>query len=113
VSDDGAYAQAKENEITGNIYENCGGRPCVSWGWAYKTSHTFKPINNTFKNNILIADRRDSKFLKFINKGSGNTFEDNKMYGDKPEAGDLPEDSFSRVDERPPITIPETPCGSS
>jgi Chondroitinase B len=108
------YAQAIKNLIEDNIYENCEGT-CVSWGWKQKVEegkpeHTRKPKNNEFRRNILIADRKDSEFLKFINKGEGNIFEDNKMFGDKAKRGDLREESVERLEHPPNITIPDTRC---
>jgi hypothetical protein len=109
--EEATIAQARKNIIEDNIYDNCGGEEaCVSWGWKQKTSHKFKPKNNEFRRNILIADRKDSQFLKFINKGEGNIFEDNKMFGDKAKRGDLPEGSVERLEDPPNITIPETRC---
>lgn len=105
------YAQASKNIIEDNIYDNCGGpKACVSWGWKQETEHKRKPKNNDFRRNILIADRKDSEFLKFINKGEDNIFEDNKMFGDGAKRGDLPEESVERLEDPPTVTIPDTRC---
>lgn len=88
------YAQAIDNTIKDNTYENCKG-PCVVWG---QENRTKKPKDNTFTNNTLKADDVDSKFLKIadddIDKDElmkDNTLRNNKMRGDKAKLGDLPE----------------------
>ena len=49
-TDTGKYAQAKNNVMEGNTFENCQG-VCVVWG---QEGRPFHPTDNTFKNNILI-----------------------------------------------------------
>lgn len=113
------YAQSRKNIIEDNIYENCGGpKACVSWGWKQdvddgEPEHKLEPENNEFRRNILIADSKDSKFLEFIHKGEGNTFEDNKMYGSKAKLGELPEGAAKQFEGQPNITIPDTKCKES
>ena len=100
-----AYAQAENNTIEDNIYDNCKG-PCVVWGWRPedKEDQTHAPKKNTFRNNTLIADKKDSEFLEIINAGDGNTFEGNKMYGSKAQPGDLPEGSAKHLGDSVNIT---------
>jgi Chondroitinase B len=76
------YARAKKNFIEGNIYENCEGI-CIVWG---RANRDLKPTENTFTNNTLIADHKESRFLKCVNhegEKDKNTFESNKTYGNK------------------------------
>ena len=108
-----AHAKVVGNTIEGNIYENCSRGPCVVWGWQQERGHRERPEDNTFRKNILIADEVDSEFLEFIHRGEDNTFKDNKMHGRRASRGDLPEDSVERLDNRPDITIPDTPCRAS
>jgi Chondroitinase B len=117
VKGDGAtIAQARKNIIEDNIYDNCGGpKACVSWGWKQKAEegkpeHKLKPQSDEFRRNILIADKKDSQFLKFINEGDDNKFGDNKMFGDKAKRGDLPEESVERLEDPPNIPKPDTRC---
>lgn len=89
------YAQAIDNTIKDNTYENCKG-PCVVWG---QENRTKKPKDNIFTNNTLKADDVDSMFLKIPEKSDidkdelmkDNTFRNNPMKGDKAKLGDLPE----------------------
>jgi hypothetical protein len=99
------YACAKNNQIEGNIYENCK-EICVLGG---RKNQSSKPKNNTFRNNILIADSEDSEFVKFINGAEidENTFEDNKMYGGKAKPGDLPESAVEHLEKPPQINVPD------
>jgi hypothetical protein len=103
------YARAKNNLIEDNIYENCEGI-CVVWGKA--TSREFKPKKNTFKNNLLIAEDKDSRFLRVVDENAEledneNTLEDNKMYGEKAESGDIPDDAIVELSEKPQFKIPD------
>lgn len=107
--DDTKYAQAKNNLIEDNIYENCEGI-CVVWGKA--TDREFKPKKNTFKNNLLIAEDKDSRFLRAVDENAEiedneNSFEDNKMYGEKAESGDIPDDAIDELSEKPQFKIPD------
>jgi hypothetical protein len=95
--------------IEGNIYDNCKGA-CVMWGLKAKTEHGRAPDDNKFKKNILIADELDSEFLKFVNTGTDNEFKDNEMWGSRASRGGLHQDAVRRLDERPNIPIPDTPC---
>jgi hypothetical protein len=87
------YARAKNNTIEDNTYEECKG-VCVIWGRGDRGEGKFKPIGNTFKNNTLVANDKGSTFLEFRNNAgelkNKNTFEGNKMKGDKAKPGDLP-----------------------
>lgn len=95
-TDTGKYAQAKNNVMEGNTFENCQG-VCVVWG---QEGRPFHPTDNTFKNNILIAEDVDSTFLKFHNDigdqdekkkvKEANTFENNEKKGNRASRGDLP-----------------------
>jgi hypothetical protein len=100
------YPQARRNTIEGNTYVNCKGT-CVVWG--RKEDRDEKPRGNTFRKNTLIADNNgDSEFLKF-NDGAtrdDNTFEGNKMYGEKAGRGDLREQEVEQLEDKPDITIP-------
>jgi poly(beta-D-mannuronate) lyase len=88
------YAQAKNNIIEDNIFENCKGT-AVIWGLE---GNPEKPIGNKFRKNTLIADRVESKFLEFHDgaedKKEKNTFENNKMKGDEAKRGDLPKEAI-------------------
>jgi hypothetical protein len=117
--DSATYAQARKNIIEDNVYDNCGGpKACVSWGWKQETEegkpeHELEPENNEFRRNILIADRKDSELINFINKGQGNTFEGNKLYGSKAKPGDLEQGQYEEIKGQPNIPIPDTKCKAS
>lgn len=112
------YAQAKNNIIENNIYHNCKG-VCVDWGYKIvelkeedrnhpdkvceenngkkfrmkgpPLSENLPAINNSFKNNTLIADEANlssimfvfAKHVKLQHKGNVNTFEGNKKFNGK------------------------------
>jgi Chondroitinase B len=84
-----AYAQAKDNTIENNRYEDCD--LCVIWG---KKSKDEVPEGNEFRNNILIANSVRSKFLEFASKREthlrNNTFSNNKMNGSRADLGAMP-----------------------
>jgi hypothetical protein len=98
------YAQAKKNIVKDNIYENCKGI-CVVWG---RTDKDEKPEDNEFRKNIMIAEEKSSEFLKFVKaeRGHGNTFEDNIMYGKKVDRGELREKEVDRLESPPVIKKP-------
>ena len=105
------YARAKNNLIEGNIYENCQGA-CVVWG---KSGRPLEPRRNTFRKNILIAEDKDSIFLRLRNDETEldldgedrNRFENNKMHGKKAERGKIPKETVERLSNKPPFTIAE------
>jgi hypothetical protein len=117
------YAQSRKNIIKDNTYDNCKGA-CVIWGLKTKGGNTLIPKDNEFRNNKLIAENKDSSFLKIIvdekkelkphDYQKDNTFEDNKMYGkkDKAKPGDLPAGSAKYKEGSPPNTIPDTKCNA-
>jgi Chondroitinase B len=99
------YARAKNNTIEGNVYENCEGI-CVVWG---RTNKDEKPRRNTFRNNILKADQKDSEFLKFDNGADRdeNRFEGNKMFGEHADRGDLRDREVEHLEHPPEIREPD------
>jgi hypothetical protein len=112
------YAQTKNNKIENNIYHNCKGI-CVNWGNKKQpldldekddeekvckenngkkfkmkgppVSDNLPAINNTFKNNILIADNANLSSIMFVfakhvkaeDRGNTNTFLGNKRFNGK------------------------------
>jgi hypothetical protein len=75
-----SYTQVRNNEITGNTFENCS--KCVVWG---SDPRTFKPQGVKFRNNKVIADRVASLVIEFSGgaKPEGNEFANNELLGTK------------------------------
>jgi hypothetical protein len=76
------------------------------WGKKKKPEQTRTPKKNKFRNNTMIADDKDSTFLKFDDT-EDNVFEDNKLYGEKAKRGDIPEEAITKLSTRPEIKIPD------
>lgn len=99
------YARVKRCLIEGNIYENCEGIVII---WGRRQNNRRKPTNNTFRDNLLIAEEETSRFLRFRDGADAddNEFEDNKMYGRGARRGDLPERAVRTLSDRPPVRRP-------
>ena len=138
------YAQAKTNTIENNIYHNCKG-VCVDWGYKIvelkeedrkdpdkvckenngkkftmkgpPLSENLPATNNSFKNNILIADEANLssvmvKFFKFKRgeelveaSSKNNTFADNKKFNGK-FGMETPIRNIDILRSKPEIIIP-------
>jgi len=101
------YTQVRNNEIIGNVFVNC--TPiCVIWG-RDNGDRKFKPTQNKFLDNIIIAEGEvKSKALEFSAGAAvgNNGFANNVIYGNV-NRGDLPESGCKVVTQKPEVKIPE------
>jgi hypothetical protein len=93
-----AYTQVRNNEISGNTFDNC--RTCVVWG---RDLRTHKPQDVKFKNNKVIADRVECTVIKFSGgaKPEGNEFAVNEVVGTKARIDRRITGAFTGVQTQP------------